>query len=77
MAGNVGSSQHLEYTVIGDVVNVAARLESLTREHPGVDVILSREVVAAATDNPALTPLGPATLKGRTAPIDVYALPVT
>ena len=72
IAGNVGSREHLEYTVIGDVVNIAARLESVTREHE-VDIVVSSEVVDRAGAHDLFRPLGEANLKGRTQPVKIFA----
>src|SRR6185295_9777790 len=49
IAGNVGSSERMNYTVLGDVVNLAARLQALTKEH---DVpLLMNEATHAAVQS--------------------------
>lgn len=47
VVGNVGDERHLQFTVVGDTVNVASRLERLSREH-GTPVLTSAELIAAA-----------------------------
>jgi class 3 adenylate cyclase len=47
VAGPIGSEQQFEYTVIGDAVNLAARLQALTRNVDGYDIILSLEAYEA------------------------------
>ena len=46
-AGQVGAAQRLEYTVIGDAVNEAARLTELAKDHPGRAVVSEATVLAA------------------------------
>ncbi|HXW01184.1 MAG TPA: adenylate/guanylate cyclase domain-containing protein [Anaerolineae bacterium] len=47
VAGPIGSEQQFEYTVIGDSVNLAARLQALTRNVDGYNIMLSRETYEA------------------------------
>ena len=62
----------LSYTVHGDAVNLAARLESLNREYQ-TRVLVSGTTAALAGDS-SLSPLGPAEVRGQSEPVDLYAL---
>jgi adenylate cyclase len=74
IAGNMGSRSRLNYTVIGDGVNLAARLEALTKDPAyGTRILVSGATAAAAGATSGLRPLGPVTVKGRTEPVPVFA----
>ncbi|MBI5382450.1 MAG: adenylate/guanylate cyclase domain-containing protein [Opitutae bacterium] len=75
VAGNMGSHRRLNYSVLGDGVNVAARLEALTR-HPeyAATILASAATLRAARDRYATRALGEITVKGRKEPVGVHAV---
>jgi adenylate cyclase len=67
IAGTIGGGGRLEYTVLGDAVNVAQRIQS--EAAPGE--VLATTATAAAAPAIAVQPVGPVSVKGRSEPVEV------
>jgi class 3 adenylate cyclase len=72
IAGTIGGGSHLEFTLIGDTVNVAARVEQLTKITGDAILLTQQTVDAMASRPPDLTDRGAHALKGKSAPVQVF-----
>ncbi|GAB4461821.1 MAG: hypothetical protein OHK0037_11590 [Elainellaceae cyanobacterium] len=73
VSGNIGSQKRMDYTVIGDGVDISARLEGVTKEY-GCDIILSEYTYKLCRDQVWVRELDRIRVKGKTIPINIYEL---
>ena len=74
IAGTIGGAGKLEFTLIGDTVNVAARVEQLTKT-TGDTILLTRHTVDALNGrSPELVDRGAHALKGKSAAVQLFGL---
>ncbi len=72
-SGNIGTIDRMDYTVIGDAVNVAARLQELTKkENP--KILMDAETYASVKGQVVCDAVGDVTIRGRTASVNVYGV---
>jgi class 3 adenylate cyclase len=73
VAGNIGSAERLAYTLVGDAVNLASRLQSLTKD-VGCDILVSADTRRHLDGDLALTPLPALRVKGKSEEVEVFSL---
>ncbi len=71
-AAMLGSEERLEYTLVGDIVNLAQRLQDLAR--PAGTTVVSEATALALSDPPPLIALPPQSVKGRETPVNAFRI---
>lgn len=73
VAGNIGSSERMSYSLVGDAVNVASRIQTLNKEL-GTRILVSGATHARLGERREMQPLPAVRVKGRVADVEVFAL---
>jgi len=73
IVGNIGHPQRMEFTVLGDGVNLAARLESCTKQFH-TDILIGATIEALTREHFIFRTVGLITVKGKTKPVEVFTL---
>jgi class 3 adenylate cyclase len=73
IGGSVGAGQRLSFTLLGDTVNLAARLEELNKQH-GTRILVSESTREACGDHFIFAGLGSVTVRGRTDAVGIFSI---
>lgn len=73
IGGSVGAGQRMSFTLLGDTVNLAARLEELNKHH-GTSILVSESTRANCNGTFTFNPLGNVAVRGRSEPIAIFSI---
>jgi class 3 adenylate cyclase len=73
IGGDVGADRRMSFTLLGETVNLASRLEELNKEH-GTHILVSSSTCLACGDGFAFQPLGKVAVRGLTEPVAIFSV---